>query len=134
MLPPPTRQEPEPSIAEPVAAIIHAAPRVELREMHVLRDLLIQRYGKAFSTRAIENEGGVVGTRVSSRLKIQTPSKQLVDLYISEICKAYDVPFESPYIKSAEEEQQGAEASEQQAGMVSSGEEITKFTLRASFL
>ena len=73
-------QEPEPSIVEPVAAIIHAAPRVELRELHVLRDMLIARYGKVFSTNAIENKDGIVGTRVSSRLKVQTPSPQLVDL------------------------------------------------------
>lgn len=75
------RKEPEPSIAEACAAIIHAAPRVELRELHVLREMLISRYGREYSEAATENKGGsVVSTRITSRMAAQTPGEELVDM------------------------------------------------------
>lgn len=101
------RRDPEPSLSEPVAAIIHCAPRVDMREIHILRDMLISRY-REFAQEAIENKDNIIGARVASRLKISTPSPELVDLYVSEICKAYDVPFSSPYIVDKSAIQSGA--------------------------
>jgi vacuolar protein sorting-associated protein IST1 len=75
------RKEPEPAIAEACAAIIHAAPRVELRELHVLREMLISRYGREYSEAVTENKGGsVVSTRITSRMAAQTPGEELVDM------------------------------------------------------
>jgi vacuolar protein sorting-associated protein IST1 len=91
-------REPDPAVKEPICAIIHAAPRIELREMHALREMLMARYGREFAVAAMDNENNCVGDRVMSRLRIETPSKELVDAYIAEICKAYDVAFESPYL------------------------------------
>lgn len=92
-------RDPEPSLVEPVAAVIHCAPRVELRELHILRDMLAARYSREWVQAAIDNKDDIVGSRVSSRLKIFTPGPELVDLYIAEICKAYDVAFDSPLLQ-----------------------------------
>lgn len=77
-------REPDPSIKEPLCAIIHAAPRIELREMHALREMLMTKYGRDFALAAMENTDNCVGDRVMSRLKVETPSKELVDMYIAE--------------------------------------------------
>lgn len=73
-------KEPDESIREPLCAIVHAAPRIELREMHALREMLMNRYGRDFSLAAMENKDNCVGDRVMSRLKIETPSRELVDM------------------------------------------------------
>lgn len=73
-------KEPDDAIKEPLCAIIHAAPRIELREMHALREMLMARYGRDFALAAMENTNNCVGDRVMSRLKIETPSRELVDM------------------------------------------------------
>lgn len=80
----PASREPDPAIKEPLAAIIHAAPRIELREMHQLREMLMQKYGRDFAVAAMENTDGSVSERVTSRLRIETPGRDLVDMYIAE--------------------------------------------------
>lgn len=95
-------REPDALIKEPLCAIIHAAPRIELRELHALREMLMAKYGRDFALAAMENTDNCVGSRVMSRLNVATPSKELVDMYIAEICKVYDVPFSSPYLDSTD--------------------------------
>jgi len=85
--------DPDPGISEGVCSIIHAAPRIEVKELHVLRDLLMHKYGRDFSAAAMENRGSCVSERVMRKLVIETPSDQLVDAYLSEIAKAYSVKW-----------------------------------------
>lgn len=93
----PTR-DPDPSIAPALASIIHAAPRTELKELHVLRDLLMSRYGREFSQDVMDNTDSCVPDRVMNKLVVDTPDPKLVDLYIYEICKTYDVAFSSEHL------------------------------------
>ncbi|KAF8845979.1 DUF292-domain-containing protein [Paxillus ammoniavirescens] len=86
-------REPDPGINEGVCAIIHAAQRTEVKELHVLRELLMHKYGREFSAAVIENRGGCVSDRVVKKLVIETPSAQLVDGYLTEIAKAYGVKW-----------------------------------------
>ncbi|KIJ06927.1 hypothetical protein PAXINDRAFT_57987, partial [Paxillus involutus ATCC 200175] len=57
-------REPDPGINEGVCAVIHAAQRTEVKELHVLRELLMHKYGREFSAAVIENRGGCVSDRV----------------------------------------------------------------------
>lgn len=100
------QREPDPAIKEPLCAIIHAAPRIELREMHALREMLMAKYGREFAVAAMENTENCVSDRVTSRLRVETPSKELVDMYIAEICKAYAVEFHSPYLEHGEPDEE----------------------------
>lgn len=77
-------REPDPSLVEPLCALIHASPRTELRELHALREMLMSKYGRNFAENAMENKDNCVGERTMSKLKIETPPKELVDAYISE--------------------------------------------------
>ncbi|KAJ7897308.1 regulator of Vps4 activity in the MVB pathway-domain-containing protein [Mycena olivaceomarginata] len=89
-------REPDPGIAEGVCSIIHAAPRTELKELHILRDILMHKYGREFSMAVMENRDGCVSDRVMRKLGNATPSTELVDAYLHEIAKAYGVAWAPP--------------------------------------
>lgn len=116
----PTR-EPDISILPALCAIVHAAPRTELKELHVLREMLMAKYGREFAQDVMDNKDGCVPERVISKLLVDTPDAKLVDLYIFEICKAYDVAFSSPLLPEAkveepEEEEEEKEVEEELTG------------------
>ncbi|KAF8347039.1 DUF292-domain-containing protein [Amanita rubescens] len=89
-------REPDPGISEGVCSIIHAAPRTELKELHVLREILMHKYGREFSLAATENRDKCVSERVLRKLVIQTPSSELVDAYLTEIANGYGIEWTSP--------------------------------------
>ncbi|KAJ7755058.1 regulator of Vps4 activity in the MVB pathway-domain-containing protein [Mycena maculata] len=99
-------REPDPGISEGVCSIIHAAPRTELKELHVLRDILMHKYGREFSMAVMENRDGCVSERVVRKLGNATPSTELVDAYLTEIAKAYGVEWAPlpAYAEAANEE------------------------------
>ncbi|KIM47609.1 hypothetical protein M413DRAFT_439278 [Hebeloma cylindrosporum] len=86
-------REPDPGILEGVCSIVHAAPRTELKELHILRDILMHKYGREFSQAVMENREGCVSQRVMNKISNGTPAPALVDAYIKEIAKAYGVPW-----------------------------------------
>lgn len=47
--------------------------------------------GRDFALACIDNTDGIVPERITSKLVIQTPPVELVDLYLHEIAKAYSV-------------------------------------------
>jgi len=87
---------PDPAISEGVCSVIHAAPRTELKELHILRDLLMHKYGREFSVGVMENRDKCVSDRVMRKLVVASPSAALVDAYLHEIAKAYGVPWAPP--------------------------------------
>ncbi|GAA95796.1 hypothetical protein E5Q_02453 [Mixia osmundae IAM 14324] len=97
-----TQREVDAGIAEAVNGIIYAAPRTELRELHVLRELLMAKYGREHSMAVMDNRDGIVTERVTAKLKVETPSRELVDLYLLEIAKAYGIEtaLEPPALES----------------------------------
>jgi len=94
-------REPDPGVAEGVASIIFAAPRTDLKELHVLRDLLMHKFGRDFATNIMENRDRCVPTRVTNKLVVETPSNELVDAYLREIAKGYGVPWNDPESKDS---------------------------------
>ncbi|KAH9949352.1 regulator of Vps4 activity in the MVB pathway-domain-containing protein [Amylocystis lapponica] len=89
-------REPDPGVSEGVNSIIFAAPRTELKELHVLRDMLMHKYGRDFSVAVMENRDGCVSERVTRKLNVFTPSTALVDAYLAEIAKGYGVSWSPP--------------------------------------
>jgi len=86
-------REPDPGIIEGVCIVIHAAPRTEIKELHILRDILMHKYGREFSIAVMENRDGCVSSRVMSKLSTAAPEPALVDAYLREIALAYGVPW-----------------------------------------
>lgn len=119
----PTR-EPDLSIMPALTAIIHAAPRTELKELHVLREMLMAKFGREFAQDVMDNKDSCVPERVMNKLLVEAPDPKLVDLYIFEICKAYDVPFSSPLLPETKVEE--AEEAEVEAQVSTDGTEADK--------
>ncbi|EON63860.1 hypothetical protein W97_03088 [Coniosporium apollinis CBS 100218] len=81
----------DPGLEEAVRSLIYAASRTEVKELHAVRALLVEKFGKEFALSSMEGSG--VAERVLKKLKIEQPRPELVEGYLREICKAYGVPF-----------------------------------------
>jgi len=93
-------REPDTAVSEGICSIIYAAPRTELKELHILRDLLMHKYGRDFSAAVMENRDGCVSERVMKKITNNMPSASLVEAYLTEIAKGYGVQWK-PDLKQA---------------------------------
>ncbi|KAI6900145.1 DUF292-domain-containing protein [Hortaea werneckii] len=99
------QKECDAGLEEAVKSIIFAAPKIEgCKELTVVRQLLAEKYGKDFTLQAMENTDGKVSDRVTSRLRVEPPSKELVEAYLSTIADAYGIDW-PPGIKAKREAQ-----------------------------
>ncbi|KAF7731659.1 hypothetical protein EC973_008829 [Apophysomyces ossiformis] len=90
----------DPGIAEAVHTIIWAAPRAdEVKELGSVRDQLGWKYGKEFVLRALDNTDDLVNARVMSKFQVSAPESFLVERYLEEIAKSYDVRWVSDILK-----------------------------------
>ncbi|KAL1921774.1 uncharacterized protein VTP21DRAFT_10416 [Calcarisporiella thermophila] len=83
----------DPSIAEAVSTIIYAAPRSEAKELNMVRDQLVSKFGREFSLAAMENLNDCVNHKIIAKLRIDVPDPTLVDRYLEEIAKSYNVKW-----------------------------------------
>jgi len=88
-------REPDPAVGEGICSIIYAAPRTEVKELHVIRDLLMHKYGREFAAAVMENRDGCVSERVMKKLTINTPSADLVEGYLTEIARGFGLQWNS---------------------------------------
>ncbi|KAJ3551433.1 hypothetical protein NP233_g13082 [Leucocoprinus birnbaumii] len=88
-------REPDPAISEGVCSIIYAAPRTELKELHILRDLLMHKYGREFTSGVMENRNNCVTDRALRKLVVNQPPTELVDGYLREIARGYGIAWGS---------------------------------------
>ncbi|GAA5797863.1 hypothetical protein HPULCUR_003259 [Helicostylum pulchrum] len=97
----------EESIAEAVNTIIWAAPRVgEAKELGLVRDQLASKFGKEFMMQALENEDERVNPRIVMKLQVNAPDPFLVERYLEEIARAYDIRWRSNRLEQEEEEEE----------------------------
>ncbi|CAK7264945.1 Vacuolar protein sorting-associated protein ist1 [Sporothrix epigloea] len=83
----------DPGLEEAVKSIMYAAPKTEIKELQVVRQLLGERYGKEFVMAAMENTDGKVAPKVVRKLAVTPPSDELVNGYLEEIARAYGVQW-----------------------------------------
>ncbi|TYJ52528.1 hypothetical protein B9479_006852 [Cryptococcus floricola] len=106
--------EPDASISDAVCAIVYAAPRTELKELQVLREILMHKFGRPFALSLLPTEPppDTVPARITSKLALYQPTPELVDLYLWEIAKGYKVDWvpESVASETAGEEDEAGEA------------------------
>ncbi|KAG1148232.1 hypothetical protein G6F37_003551 [Rhizopus arrhizus] len=95
----------ETSIAEAVNTLIWAAPRLaEVKELSLVRDQLASKFGKEFMLNAMEDKDGLVNPRIIIKLQASVPDSYLVERYLEEIAKIYDIKWKSDLIEHVEEE------------------------------
>lgn len=83
----------ETNLLEAVSSIIYAANHTELKELIQIKEILMFKYGNEFLQSILDNKESQVSEKIVKRCDIEPPNEVLVDLYLCEIAKAYNVPF-----------------------------------------
>lgn len=90
-----------------VASLIWVAPRLQgdIQELKIVADIFTQKYGKPFADSVRENQGPVKASeKLQHKLEIHAPPKLLVEKYLIEIAKVFNVEYEpDPQIMSQRE-------------------------------
>ncbi|CAL8101974.1 unnamed protein product [Orchesella dallaii] len=83
-------------LAEAVSSLIWVAPRLQtdVNELKLIGDQLITKYGKPYGLACRENAVGTVSPKLMQKLSVQAPPKILVEKYLIEISKIYNVLYE----------------------------------------
>lgn len=63
-------------------AVLHAAHRTEVQELHVLQDMLCARYGAEVAQAALDNQDGCVPERITVKVAYHVPPPELVNAYV----------------------------------------------------
>ncbi|KAJ1812874.1 Vacuolar protein sorting-associated protein ist1 [Coemansia sp. RSA 2598] len=83
----------DPDIADAVWAILYASTRAEVRELVLLRDMLISKFGADVVKSAIDNAESQVDPKLVRKLCPKAPSQDLVVMYLKEIASVYRVSW-----------------------------------------
>ncbi|XP_015283703.1 PREDICTED: IST1 homolog [Gekko japonicus] len=91
-------------LAEAVSTLIWAAPRLqsEVAELKIVADQLCAKYSKEYGKLCRSNQIGTVNDRLMHKLSVEAPPKILVERYLIEIAKNYNVPYEPDSVVMAE--------------------------------
>uniref|UniRef100_A0A3Q3XIQ5 IST1 homolog n=1 Tax=Mola mola TaxID=94237 RepID=A0A3Q3XIQ5_MOLML len=89
-------KELDPGLQEAVSTLIWAAPRLhtEVSELKIVSDQLCAKYSKEYGKLCRSNQIGTVNDRLMHKLSVEAPPKILVERYLIEIAKNYNVPYE----------------------------------------
>ncbi|KAL4613559.1 hypothetical protein GN956_G22743 [Arapaima gigas] len=89
-------KELDPGLQEAVSTLIWAAPRLqsEVSELKLVSDQLCAKYSKEYGKLCRTNQIGTVNDRLMHKLSVEAPPKILVERYLIEIAKNYNVPYE----------------------------------------
>ncbi|KAK7054990.1 hypothetical protein VNI00_003453 [Paramarasmius palmivorus] len=80
-----------PAVVEAASTIIYAAPHVDSKELHTVRDFLVQQLGADFARSAEYNRKNHVSPRVTRGLGNMPTTVSQLDDYLMKIAKAHNV-------------------------------------------
>lgn len=96
----------DPGLEEAAKSIIYAAGKTELKELHAVRQLLGEKFGKDFILVATNNSDAKVSEKVVKKLSVTPPREELVVGYLEEIARAYGVNWPRREVPEEEEQQE----------------------------
>ncbi|XP_053304991.1 IST1 homolog [Spea bombifrons] len=96
-------KEMDPGLAEAISTLIWAAPRLaEVPELKTVASQFCHKYSKEYGVLCRTNEIGTVSKSLIQKLSSSAPPKILVEKYMIEIAKNYNVPYEPDSVVMAE--------------------------------
>lgn len=83
-------------LAEAISTIIWAAPRIQtdVQEIKVIADILTTKYGRQYTDACREEAIQTISEKLKHKMSVQSPPKLLVEKYLIEIAKNYDIEYE----------------------------------------
>ncbi|KAF5391263.1 hypothetical protein D9757_001983 [Collybiopsis confluens] len=85
---------PSPAVIEAASSIIFAAPRVESKDLQIVRELLVQRLGPDFARASIGNKDKCVSDRIVKNLSAPPPNAAQLDAYLLNIAQTYGLQWQ----------------------------------------
>ncbi|XP_063293507.1 IST1 homolog [Pelobates fuscus] len=93
----------DPGLSEAISSLIWAAPRLmEVTELKTVASQLSNKYSKEYGNLCRTNEIKTVSERLMKKLNTAAPPRILVEKYLIEIAKQYNVQFEPDLTALAE--------------------------------
>jgi vacuolar protein sorting-associated protein IST1 len=82
-------------LSEAISSLIWIAPRLQadVPELKIIADALISKYGKPYGVACHDNAVGTVSKKLMQKMSVQAPPKILVEKYLVEIAKIYNVDY-----------------------------------------
>lgn len=89
------QRELDPGLDEAIATILWASPRIsnDVQEFKLISDILTSKYGKPYAESCRADRIGNVNEKVKRRLGIEPPPKLLIEQYLIEIAKNFNVNY-----------------------------------------
>lgn len=83
-------------LAEAISTIIWVAPRMQtdVEELKVIADILTTKYGRQYTDACREEAIQTISEKLKHKMSVQSPSKLLVEKYLIEIAKNYNIEYE----------------------------------------
>lgn len=82
-------------LAEAISSLIWVAPRMhtDVQELKVISDLLTAKYGKIYADACRNENVNTISDKLKHKMSVQSPPKILVERYLIEIAKNYNVEY-----------------------------------------
>ncbi|RNA37009.1 IST1 -like protein [Brachionus plicatilis] len=89
-------KELDPGLDEAIGTLVWASPRIsnDIQEFKLIGDAFSQKYGKKYADACKADTLNNVNEKVKKRLGLEPPSKLLVEQYLIEIAKNFNMPYE----------------------------------------
>ncbi|CAA9994288.1 unnamed protein product [Nesidiocoris tenuis] len=86
----------DPSLAEAISSLLWVAPRLgnECEELKVISDQLTGKYGKKYAEACRVAGVDTISEKLRHKMSVQAPPKILVEKYLIEIAKIYNIAYE----------------------------------------
>ena len=85
-----------PDLRAPLDTIIYASSRLEVDELHKLRELILLKYGNMYVSKADSNADGLVNINLIEKLKVKPAAEAFIMIRLKQLCKEDKINFEFP--------------------------------------
>ncbi|XP_075970870.1 increased sodium tolerance 1-like protein [Anticarsia gemmatalis] len=82
-------------LAEAISSLIWVAPRMhtDVQELKIISDLFTAKYGKIYADACRNENVNTLSEKLKHKMSVQSPPKILVEKYLIEIAKNYNVEY-----------------------------------------
>ncbi|XP_073991159.1 increased sodium tolerance 1-like protein [Rhodnius prolixus] len=106
-------KELDPSLCEPISSLLWVAPRLgsEVAELKMISDQLTAKYGKKYTEACRIGAMDSISEKLRHKLSSQAPPKILIEKYLIEIAKIYNISYDpDPQVMREYEQTKGMDA------------------------
>lgn len=100
-------------LAEAISSLLWVAPRLQtdVAELKVIADLLMAKYGRQYADACREDAVASISEKLKHKMSVQSPPKLLVEKYLIEIAKNYNIEYEpDPQVMKDDPQTMGVDA------------------------